>query len=302
VANRRGKAVDSTSLSTHGFLELRGLIHRDYLAHVLRFAHVARFLGWNHRFRTAHVLDVGCGVEAPLAALMYHMNMTHTTGSYTGVDYGPIGKSYYLKQPREKFHALWYPNTDLVTWAPAADDPVRLRVPFDVIVMFEVAEHVEPLHTFRMLQSIRGLLADGGSAFISTPCYDPHVGPADNHVNEMTGGAFRALLGAAGLTVANCWGTFASQRDYKPLMTRYPGLEDIWNRLSAYYHPCVTACLFAPLFPDAARNCLWQLHPGVVTLPPDLPAWAAPENSSSAKWSTDVLTILDILGGVHGRE
>ena len=298
MANRRGKAVDTSSLSTLGFIPLRGVIHRDYFAHVLRFAHVARYLMDGHRAATAHLLDVGCGRESPLSALMYSNYMTHMTGSYTGVDVGPIDRPYYLRVDRKKFHGLWYPHTDLTTWDPAPDDPVRLRAPFNIIVMLEVAEHVEPLHAFRLLQRIRGLLAPGGVAFISTPNYKAHLGAAPAHVNEMTHAAFTTLLAAAGLA-GHSTGTFASQCDYKPYLKTDPVARALFDRLGAYYHTCVVACLMAPMLPPAlARNALWEVGPAAPTLPLDRAAWADPAQGSSALWTEHANQIYQEVSGV----
>lgn len=285
MANARGRAVDTTCLSTHGFIEKRGCVHRDYLSHCLRWSHVVRFMTRRKLHQEAHLLDVGCGREAPLAAILYSMSLTHTSGSYTGVDYGNIDKSYFLQQERASFHATWLPKTDLVV----AELP---RAAYDVIVCLEVVEHVEPAHAFALLRRMRELLAPGATLFLSTPCYDPHVGEAANHVNEMTHAALRSLLGCAGLRVEHVWGTFASQKDYADLIeTRVP--RATWDALVAYYDTGVLACVLAPLFPERARNCLWQLSAGDVVVPPDRAAFTDPFASSSTEWALAAAGIYD---------
>lgn len=285
MANARGQVVDVTCLKTLGFLELRGCIHRDYMSHVLRYNHVVQYLLQGKRHQTAHVLDVGCGREAPLAATLYSMYLTHTTGSYTAVDYGPIERPYYLREDRELFKVTWLPNADFAT--------VALPQPrYDLIVMLEVVEHVELWHAYRMLRRARELLAPGGVLFLSTPCYDERMGAADSHVNEMSRRAVRDLLGAAGFTVVDAWGMFASWRDWEPLIDRYAGLRDIVDRLKTYYESNVISCLFAPMFPDAARNCLWRADPGPVVVPERGP-WLDPVNSSSARWPVEAQRIYE---------
>ncbi len=247
--NARGRSVDTTCLSTFGFLEKRGCIHRDYLSHCLRWSHVVRFMSKRTVHQTAHLLDVGCGSETPLPAILYSMSLTHTTGSYTGLDYGSIGKSYFLQQERPSFHATWLPKTDFATV--------------------------------------------DGVAFVSTPCYDAHVGAAANHVNEMTHAALRGLLGLAGLRVDDVWGTFASQKDYVDLIEQHVP-RATWDRLAAYYDSSVLACVLAPLFPERARNCLWRLGPAdVLTAPADAAAFLDPSSSSSALWAAHAAQIYD---------
>ena len=43
MANARGKEIDNTHLSIDQ-AEERGFIHRDYIAHCLRWTHVAKYL------------------------------------------------------------------------------------------------------------------------------------------------------------------------------------------------------------------------------------------------------------------
>lgn len=284
MANARGKTVDTTSLRLVAHTAIYGEIHRDYLAHCLRYNHVAQYLNRGALHKTAHVLDVGCGIETPLPRLLSSMMMTHTTGSYTGVDYGAIRWPRQLKS----FKTTFLEKADFVT--------VELpRRAFDVVTCFEVLEHVEAPHAFAMLSRMAELMEGSSVAFVSTPCYDPKVGPADNHVNEMSHAGFRVLLEAAGFEVLNVWGTFASQKDYKRQLTEAsPELAALFERLQAYYHPCVLACLLAPLFPTFARNCLWQLRSAEPTLPTaaQLKELATPSHGSSVDWPRDLKRII----------
>lgn len=248
MVNARNKEIDNTHLSIDQ-AEERGFIHRDYLAHCLRWTHVAKYLNEKKRYETHHVLDIGCGRDQPLPRLMYTSRLIPKTGTYTGIDYNKL-------TPHEMFHTGKFPIT--LIGNAAFPDVALPRDYYDTIVCFEVLEHVEPAHSFRMLKGIRGLLADEGRAFISTPCYDYQVGAAANHVNEMSYLALGAMIEAAGLSVANVWGTFASQKDYKHLLT--PAAREIFEDLSQYYDSNYLATVFAPLFPDKARNCLWELR------------------------------------------
>lgn len=252
MANAKGKSIDSTYLRIAADTSRKGYIHRDYLAHCLRYSHVAKYMMEGKKHLTAHVLDVGCGREAPLARLLFSMMMVHSTGTYTGVDYGPIPWPETIKRDTDRFNATFHEKTDFTSFEPK-------RKAYDVITSFEVLEHVEAEHAFRMMTKMRSLLAKNGRCFLSTPCYDPKVGAADNHVNEMSHLGFKALIVLAGFEIESVWGTFASQRDYKQLMTA--GQREVFEKLSDYYDSGVLACFMAPMFPEQARNCIWQLKP-----------------------------------------
>lgn len=250
MANRAGKAVDNTHLSLQE-AHRRAFLHADYLAHYLRWSHVKRFLTEKKRHQTYHVLDVGCGREFPLPRMMYSNMLTHTTGSYTGVDYNKLDWPDLVPRDSARFRVTVHGQVDFA-------EVVLNREFYDLVTCFEVVEHVEPFHAFRMLQRICELVRDDGSAFISTPCYDPRVGAAGNHVNEMSYDGLWGLLEAAGLYVIERWGTFASQKDYKPHMDK--AQREVFDQLRAYYDPSVLSVIMAPMFPEQARNCIWHVR------------------------------------------
>ncbi len=285
MANARGKEVDTTFLSLAHATE-RGFIHRDYIAHVFRWTHVAKYLMQQHRFRDHHVLDVGCGRELPLAKMMYSMRMTHTTGSYTGVDFGPIPWPESISKGTTKWNMTLHEKTDFLKFAKDVGPT------YDVITSFEVLEHVEPFHSYQLLKAMRQVATPRARIFISTPCYDQATGAADNHVNEMTFNALRALIGLAGFSVEKVWGTFANQRDYKKELS--PEMLELFEELGEYYDSNILAVMFAPLFPEWSRNCLWRLVAGPIEMPTpkELPGLEQPAMSSSARWGEDFKKIL----------
>jgi len=271
MANKRGKAVDNTHLSIDMAHE-RGFIHRDYLAHCLRWTHVAKFLREKGRYKDAVVLDVGCGRDLPLARMLHTDRMTPKL--YVGVDYNKTEKLNTYKhnfgdKPFYFYGGLEFPSgVNLKADGLHIDTGVKVKgvvahYPLPtVITCFEVLEHVEPAHARRMVEKITELAkaseASGGEChiFISTPNWDPDVGAADNHVNEMRFGAVGYLLESAGLEVLHHYGTFASQRDIKPAMT--DGDKSLFDRLSQYYDSNYLSTVFAPLYPALARNTLWH--------------------------------------------
>lgn len=271
MANERGKTVDTTHLSIDQ-AEKRGFIHRDYIAHCLRWSHVVKHIGQSGRYKTTRILDIGCGTDLPLAKTLYTSRMA--VQQYVGIDYNRPDKFdtsvfHTGKMPVRAFGGVDF--AEHVKTFSSHYEIEGLSDRFDapnVITCFEVLEHVEPEHARRMLEKMWGLVemandcGDPCTVFISTPCYDAQVGAAANHVSEIKRDALGALIEEIGFKITGNWGTFASQRDYKAdLQTIYPkdGLA-IFNKLSEYYDSNYVATIMAPLFPDRSRNNLWRLE------------------------------------------
>jgi 2-polyprenyl-3-methyl-5-hydroxy-6-metoxy-1,4-benzoquinol methylase len=288
MANAKGKEIDNTCLSLDQAAK-RLYLHRDFQSHVFRWSHVAKWFNQSKRFQTAHILDVACGREMPLPRMLYTMKYSHTTGSYTGVDYNKLERHETFPAKTDKFNMKLIGGSDFLT--------VELpRKSYDVLINFEMLEHIEPLHAFKMMQRMCSLLAKGGHAFISTPCYDEHVGAADSHVNEMSYSAFKALLQMAGFKIEKHWGTFASQTHYKKLMT--PAQAEVFEALNEYYDSNVISNIMAPMFPAQSRNCIWYLSPGKVVAPDkdEIKELSKPHNGSSTKWSAEFKKIVKLVG------
>lgn len=267
--NARGQHIDKTHLSVDQ-AEERGFIHRDYIAHCLRWTHVVRYLYHGQRYKKANILDIGCGRDFPLAKTMFTSRLVPETGSYLGLDYNT------LVLPEMFDNTRWKPEFI----GNIAFPDVKLDKKFDVIVCFEVLEHVEPLHAFKMLQGIKENLAGGGVAFISTPCYDERMGAADNHVSEIKYEVLGSLIEKVELGITKIYGTFASIRDYKGQLEK-DGLTDVFEKFHGYYDSNYLATIFAPMYPWLARNCLWELTGDIVSFKfPGLDKIAAPLGSS----------------------
>lgn len=248
MANARGKHIDNTHLSIDQ-AEERGFIHRDYIAHCLRWTHVAKWMGKPDHRKDCKLLDIGCGKDVPLAKMLMTSRMASDGLTYIGIDYNK------LEMPKAFENTKFKPTLIGSVAFPDVQLPIEK---FDVITCFEVLEHVEPLHAYKMVEGIRDRLSDDGVAFISTPVYDQKVGAADNHVNEMTYQVMQVLLHKAGLEVDAHYGTFASIKDYKEKI-KEDGLDEVFSRLRDYYDSNYLATVFAPLYPQHARNVLWRV-------------------------------------------
>lgn len=271
------RTVDKTYLSLD-LAEERGLIHRDYIAHCLRWSHVARHLQRSGRFKDAIVLDVGCGKELPLAKLLYVNKMTPL--HYVGVDMNEFGIPEMLqgkKLPIQLWKKTDFCDLDMEDVGLKIidrDDPAGpgyddYALP-NIVVSFEVLEHMTPAHCRRTMEHMKEVTAPDCHYFISTPCYNGSA--AGNHVSEVTYGALGGLFEDLGYHIEGVYGTFASISDYESSLgdvatyDRATGevaartdLRPIFNALRNYYDTNVLSIIFAPLFPDKSRNCLWHL-------------------------------------------
>jgi SAM-dependent methyltransferase len=256
MANARGKVVDTTYLSLDT-AEERGFIHRDYIAHCLRWSHVVKILMQRKNYESARILDIGCGRELPLAKLLYSSRIA--PAAYYGVDYGPIEDAALELFHTGKFVPTVYERTDFCD--------IHLEdlgsCPVSWVTCFEVLEHVEPDHMVRMLKHALELAQPDAHFFFSTPCYN-WQDVAANHVNEITYGALGTIFEQIGFKVEAVYGTFASIRDYEHKLRDSEwglNLAAIFASLREYYDVNFLSCVFAPLFPAESRNALWHLRP-----------------------------------------
>lgn len=242
MPNIHGKSIDKTYLSLDK-AEERGFIHRDYIAHCLRWTHIVKYLQEKQRYKTAWVLDIGCGKEAPLIKTLYTSRLL--PAAYVGVDVGPIQPAVdFSNQPT----VMFMPGINVIN--------VPANTTYDIIVMFEVLEHVEKAAGIELLEHIYQFMGLNTVFFMSTPCYNGKD-KAGNHVYEWEFNELQDQLQELGFLITNVWGTFASIRDYKPMMEK--GELDVFNKLSNYYDVNYLSTIFAPMYPAFSRNCLWQL-------------------------------------------
>ena len=254
---KKTREIDKTYLSLNKATE-RGLIHRDYIAHCLRWTHMLRVCG--RKSTEVTVIDVGCGVEAPLAKTIYTAKLSPKL--FIGVDAGPIKP---LKSMEKRDEYKWWPSTEFTK--EVAEDAMEMIEDFTsggpiYVTSFEVLEHMHPTKCVETVEAIAEVLHDYNEwgdrpceAYISTPCYNGKA--AANHINEMTYEALGSLFERNDLAILDKWGTFASQKDYKDLLSREE--LDIFNKLSRYYDSNLVSNIFAPMFPSRARNVIWRL-------------------------------------------
>lgn len=253
MARDHEKQIDKTFLSVEQ-AETRGFVHRDYLAHCLRWSYVLNTVKANNPER---ILDAGCGIEAPLAKTLYTNRQTQHW--YLGVDYGPIEPTVAFNGV---FQPVFIPNQAIDELSPELVQEHLKGAP-TLITCFEVSEHMMPDRLTKTYMHLRSMVSKFGRFVVSTPCYDSKVGPAANHINELTYNAMGALLENTGWEIVAKYGTFASQKDYLASLREHYGDVGVqlWEEMKRYYDSNLTSVLWAPLFPAQSRNVLWECKP-----------------------------------------
>jgi hypothetical protein len=222
----------------------RGIVHRDYLAHCLRWTHVLK-----HAKTGQAILDVGCGINTPLAWTFY--TNKYKPRKYVGLDY------------RDNFEVV--PKTFNFPMALVGGFDVTKEIHwdglavthgnnFDIVTCFEVLEHMEKENGIRLLTNL-SINAGNGLVFLSTPVFNGSA--AANHIHEWEYLELKDELEKY-FTIQAVHGTFASQADILPVLT--PGELEVFQRLKMYYDSNLISILLAPAHPEQSRNCIWRLR------------------------------------------
>ena len=223
----------------------RHVFHRDMFAHVIRWTHVLK----NAKIGMK-ILDFGCG-NANLLELLYRNR--YKGSNYLGLDI----RNITINKNKEKYNNIdWaqFKVDDLVNSQNYGDH-------WDIIVCFEVIEHIGKHNINNFLQSIKKHMNPNTILFLSTPKYDEHVGAANNHiidgkVGELTEEELETLFINNGFKIEKKYGTFASIKDYKHKLNDWQ--QKMYDNLKDYYDTNLLSVIMAPFFPSESRNILWR--------------------------------------------
>lgn len=246
------KCYNTTDLSPDKAFE-RHVFHRDQFAHYLRWTHILKEAKIGES-----IVDFGCG-QANLLEVLYRNKFKQA--EYIGLDI------------REKTIVTNIEKFKNVDWAHFyVADLVKDYMDFsmfngDKVCAFEVIEHVGKQNAHAFLENFKTCGKTDATYYLSTPNFDASVGAAGNHtydsgdgrgvdVQEFTHTELETIL-SQHFDIVKKFGTFASMRDYKPLMNEWQ--TEMFNALKEYYDTNLIANIMAPMFPDAARNTLWVL-------------------------------------------
>ena len=247
------KNYNTTDLDPQTTFE-RHVFHRDQFAHYLRWTHILKEAKIGET-----IVDFGCG-KGNLLEVLYRNKFK--CKKYVGIDI----RKQTIKLAAEKFA-----NVD---WAEfKIDDLVKPALKYsmfqaDKVCSFEVAEHVGKNNIKKFLANFKACGKTTATYYLTTPNFDPNVGAAGNHtydsgdgkgtrVQEFDHFELQKHIINAGFKIEKKFGTFASVRDYKPLMNAWQ--KQMFNALKEYYDSNLISNIMAPLFPEQSRNTMWVL-------------------------------------------
>lgn len=250
VSGREGDVFDKTSLKAGN----RGYeVHRDYAAHFFRWSWATSWIN-----NTMSVLDVGCGQDQPLARLTVYASKL--PGQLYQVDLNKI------PDPQRRKWLKLYDETDFTDVDVQRQLWIDHGGPFDLVVSFEVIEHMIVDKGREMLVGMHRLVKDDGRVVVSTPVFNGRA--AKNHIHEYTVPELQGIMEEAGFEVVKRYGTFANYHDAKRGVTEWAqakGLDaqpflDLYEELLEFHSHDALACFLAPIIPDHARNNVWVLR------------------------------------------
>jgi 2-polyprenyl-3-methyl-5-hydroxy-6-metoxy-1,4-benzoquinol methylase len=229
------------------------IYNRDNFAHYFRWTHALK-----HLKRGLKVLDLGCGT-GEFAEVIYQNKLK--AEKYLGLDVRELtiknNKEYFAKQDWIHFE-----QKDLVK------ELIGEQEKFDLITSFEVIEHIGKYNGEAFLDNLAKFCNEKTTILLSTPCYHPRwkVGASliynpetkQREVGEFTYTELEKLLNKH-FKIEKVYGTFASQKDYKPMIKDGSWEKEMYDTLKEYYDVNLLSNLMAPLFPNQSRNCLWVL-------------------------------------------
>jgi len=238
-------------------------IHRDYIAHCLRWDYVvqrysASIKRPDNKFK---ILDVGCG-EAHLMKTLWACRLKPEL--YLGVDVDKAALIKAINKNQPKNFKAEYMFADFTRYSHG-EAITKTYGKFDAVVCFEVLEHLPNLdYAEKMLKNIRYTLKKGGEALISTPTRfknDDKVS-CKNHLFEYTQEDFLKAV-KRNFKIKKVYGTMMYLRkfnkwykDYQKqaMYAKYEGIIKTFDILLEYYDSNVLSAFLGPAFPELSRS------------------------------------------------
>lgn len=212
--------------------------HKDYLGHIFRWGFASRFV--NNKVK---VLDVGCGQEMPFARSLGGSSISTIPKGYVGVDLNKIKDPVVRK---------WSTVHDEFNFIDNYRKLVKQHGLFDLVVNFEVYEHMQHASGAKLLKAMAKSLDHDGKLIFSTPVFCSSYGMAKNHINEVTKAVIEKELDKAGFKIIAQHGTFCNMNDIKKVASKSE--LALYTRLAEFYGNEVLGCFLSAKYPEASRN------------------------------------------------
>ena len=256
AAAPRGRTDDGKFDRTALSPEHAWRIGRDYLAHCIRYGWpmtvIRECIGAGGR-----ILEMGCGEEIPFFRALtcdHSAVMYYKPSLYVGADLNTI--RYFPQVTGSR--AVILPRTNVMTPDSGVPDE-----PFDLVISFEVLEHMDKQDGEQFLDAMVEFAArkprrEGkpGLILLSTPVNDGQI--AKNHIYEWRRSELMRAWARRGCYIEKQFGTFANLIQLTSALTSEERI--VWNRLCEYHSPHTLCCIFAAAHPEAARNIAWRVR------------------------------------------
>lgn len=238
---RDSRDYDTTQLREAGHGRV---LHRDYSAHFFRWSFARRFISAKD-----NVLEVGCGEDKPLSKILIGGAAAHV-GHYTGVDLNKL-------KPSNRQRLEFYGEFNFVERYKELLE--KRPEGWDVVVNYEVIEHMRVEHGANLLKAMFACTKPGGVLLLSTPVYDGKRHAA-NHIHEYDVPELRAAIEKAGYVVERRFGTFMDIKHIgrvDPTGASKTAVLEVRKALEQYFDNDAISNIFGVLHEDHARNNLW---------------------------------------------
>jgi len=239
--SRDSRDYDTTQLREAGHGRA---LHRDYSSHFFRWSFARRFISAKD-----NVLEVGCGEDKPLSKILTR-GAAALVGHYTGVDLNKLKPSNHQRLEFLGEFNFVERYKELLKKRPEG---------WDVVVNYEVIEHMKVEHGANLLKAMFACTKPGGVLLLSTPVYDGKRHAA-NHIHEYTVPELQGYIEKAGYTVERRFGTFMDIRHIgkvDPTGVSKAAVLEVRKALEQYFDNDAISNIFGPLHEDHARNNLW---------------------------------------------
>ncbi len=258
AATPRERTQDGRYDRSHLSPEKAYRIGRDYLAHCMRYGWpmevVRQYIGAGGR-----ILEMGCGKEIPFFRMLtcdHSAVKLYKPALYVGADLNEIQYRPEITGCR----TVVLPRTNII------DHPTAMPAdPFDLVISFEVLEHMGKDDGERFLDAMVGFAMRKpaeekkvGRILLSTPVNGGTI--AKNHVYEWRRSELRRAWERRGCRVIEEFGTFSNIIELCEVLT--PEEHVVWNRMARYHSPHTLSCFFSVTHPEAARNIAWHVEVG----------------------------------------